>query len=843
MSPSSFHLKVRQFEHRCWFELTWGQGQQLEAEVDFPASLPERYENWRRLYRKFYENYLPSEPPPSPTPSAAAPLRGRVVDSGSLPPVETDWYGWLGEAEHSLLNEFQRWLRQEELYALRAAIAQATRETRQPVRVFLSCSTDLARLPWEAWEIGSDFAATGSIRIVRTPPNIPRGNHSRRRRGRARILAILGDDTGLDFETDRQAVKALARVAEVQFVGWQPGKSVLQVREEIVQAIAQEDGWDLLFFAGHSNEKASRGGEMSIAPNASLSIADLAPVLQGAQQRGLQFALFNSCSGLDIAESLIALGFSQVAVMREPIHNRVAQEFLVRFLQRLGEFHDVQESLVFACQALRTEKNFACPSAYLVPSLFCHPGATLFQIPPSGWRSRLQSVLPNRWEAIALTVCLLAGVLAPTQQMLLDNRLWMQAAYRDLTGQLPPAEQVPPVALVQIDQRSIKDAELQQINPMDQRYLGQLLERLMARDARVIGIDYLLDIAQPEQGPALRQTLERGVQQGTWFVLQTDAKPTGEIGPSPDLADPRWSLQGFTNADHGYIMLRYPDEDCRAYCPFSYLLSLVQSSRSLPAAPRPALTSPTDLRRQLVDYLDRKTAESPESLQAQRLRSLHFAPLSTQIYLGLHNFPQLHSFWFKPILDYSLPPNRIYDRIYAWGLEDPQSIPADRLPHQVVILAAGLYDQAGMYPGQGDAMPMPPALTYWRDRLYRPAQPRPAFNDPSYWSRELTGGEHLAYELHHLLTGRLVVPVPDLLVILPTVLLGVSLRSWLLYRQRQGQWNRRQRRLVTLGSLSSTVLYSLTSLQLYITAGVLLPIFLPSVVFWSYLVTALRRKA
>jgi hypothetical protein len=51
----------------------------------------------------------------------------------------------------------------------------------------------------------------------------------------------------------------------VIFVGWQPGVSTTQLRADISQAIADPDGWDILFFAGHSNETKLTGGEFAIA--------------------------------------------------------------------------------------------------------------------------------------------------------------------------------------------------------------------------------------------------------------------------------------------------------------------------------------------------------------------------------------------------------------------------------------------------------------------------------------------------------------------------------------------------------------------------------------------------
>jgi hypothetical protein len=100
-------------------------------------------------------------------------------------------------------------------------------------------------------------------------------------------------------------VRSLSAIAEVEFVGWQPGTNDKDaLKAEIVNAITDERGWDVLFFAGHSNETALTGGELAIAPGVSLFFQELAQPLTIAMERGLQFALFNSCSGLSLANSL-----------------------------------------------------------------------------------------------------------------------------------------------------------------------------------------------------------------------------------------------------------------------------------------------------------------------------------------------------------------------------------------------------------------------------------------------------------------------------------------------------------------------------------------------------------
>lgn len=207
---SDFHLKVQQIDRVCLFELSWGKkDQQLCATVNYPESLTTLYQDWERAYLSFYNSAL----------------RGRVAESGSLASPPFDWRARLRHAENKLLDEFHLWLRSAELYRIRETLASAARNLapldRSSVDIFVTCSSiDLARLPWEVWEIGTDFPATGKIRIARTAinrPVEPAPEHLCRRR--PRILAIWGDNTGLDFKEERKAVRSLCRIADVEFVG------------------------------------------------------------------------------------------------------------------------------------------------------------------------------------------------------------------------------------------------------------------------------------------------------------------------------------------------------------------------------------------------------------------------------------------------------------------------------------------------------------------------------------------------------------------------------------------------------------------------------------------------
>lgn len=839
---TQFRLKVKRVEQVCLFELSWGEGQILTASVSYPESLSQHYYNWQQTYLSFYKTAPPSSTMPQAT--IEEPLRGRVLSSGSMPPPPIDWHARLVQAETILLYEFQQWLRSGDLFEIRAAIAQASQQLRdrgdQCLQIFLTCDPiELARFPWETWEIGTEFGATGTIRIVRSPANIRSAAGTPRRQSghRARILAILGDDTGLNFQIDRDAVRSLSRIAVVEFVGWQPGQSAVEVKTQICRAIADEAGWDVLFFAGHSNETLLTGGELAIAPNATMTMRELSPYLAIANRQGLQFALFNSCSGLNLAESLIDLGLNQVAIMREPIHNRVAQEFLVRFLHSLADHHDVQTSLVNACQFLKTEKQFTHPSAYLVPSLFCHPGATLFRIPPSDWTHRLRRMMPKPHEAIALATCLTLAVLPAVQKGLLNQRVWAQSVYRNLTQQIPE-ESKPPVILVQIDEKSIRLSGMAQPNPINRQYLAQILDELIRQDAQIIGIDYLLDRQQPETDPVLGQSVRRAVEQGIWLVFAGLYSPQGEIsvGEATNIANLNWSMAGYIEAPLDSLMLPDPTEDCRRTCPFAYVLSILAAARrhaSISTQIQPDLNRSQDLRTQLFNTLEQQGTD-PQLVALQRSR---FHPINVWAY------ETLRQSWLTPIIDYSIPPEQVYNRIAAWGLLDRDpAVDEFDLAQPVIIVASGQYAEAGIDPLQFDTFAAPFALRYWRNR--QEFSPPASLDHPinsSITATEITGAEVHAYAIHHLLNQRWVTAIPDLWMVGAAVLVGQGIV--VLIRHQPFGFYRFNPRYGLIGLAIATLGYGWLSLQLYISARILLPWILPTVLVWIYVLPSFRRNA
>jgi uncharacterized protein YjbI with pentapeptide repeats len=170
-----------------------------------------------------------------------------------------------------------------------------------------------------------------------------------------RILCILGNSNGIDVNRDYEFLQTLPN-SEVHLLV-EPARK--QLNDELWQ-----QSWDILFFAGHSySSSKDNKGFLQINQTEHLTIPELKYALRKAITAGLHLAIFNSCDGLGLATNIADLHIPQTIVMREPIPDRVAQEFLQNFLSSLSQGTPFYQSLRAARERLQgIENEFPCAS-------------------------------------------------------------------------------------------------------------------------------------------------------------------------------------------------------------------------------------------------------------------------------------------------------------------------------------------------------------------------------------------------------------------------------------------------------------------------------------------------
>jgi WD40 repeat protein len=217
---------------------------------------------------------------------------------------------------------FNTWLKAETFRDIRDALLihlQPSDEIRIMIR---SNYRAVQQLPWNVWDVMKQFpkaeiSMSASDYAIRPVAKVPTW------REKVRILAILGNRTGIDIDTDVKLLKQLPDT-ELTFL--------VEPNSQQISDQLWEQPWDVLFFAGHSQTEGE-AGRLYINKTESLTISDLRYGLRKAIERGLQLAIFNSCDGLGLAWELEDLQIPQVIVMREPVPDAVAQSFLKYFLK------------------------------------------------------------------------------------------------------------------------------------------------------------------------------------------------------------------------------------------------------------------------------------------------------------------------------------------------------------------------------------------------------------------------------------------------------------------------------------------------------------------------------
>lgn len=266
----------------------------------------------------------------------------------------------------------------------------------------------LRGLPWQEWDTLAGYTTRG-VEVAISATNFKRliQKSTPQLKATARILVVFGDEK-LGFAEEEDFIKSLRQYGGEPHILRQP------TRKELEQKLKDRQGWHIFFFAGHSeSDRDGRIGRIQINPadgeQGIIEITQLKDLLEGAIDKKLQLAIFNSCDGLGLANQLTELSLPYCIVMREMVESSVARELLKHFLAAFVKDRSLFASMNAARQQLQQKFE---PGKSWLPVIVANPLAKELT-----WnRLFSQRRLSWRWEmilamvAIALLVCLPIGI-------------------------------------------------------------------------------------------------------------------------------------------------------------------------------------------------------------------------------------------------------------------------------------------------------------------------------------------------------------------------------------------------------------------------------------------------
>ncbi len=546
-----------------------GMAPRVETQAYLPPApdLPALYRQWQQSYWQLGLSYRLE-------------AHGGVTNVSAIADTEACL-----TLSRQLRDRIHHWLNGDDFRPIREKLLEQL-NTHDTVRFLLQTQDPLLqRLPWYELEFYERYrlAEVGICAL-----DYQQTSYQGTRSAKVRILAVIGDATGLNTQIDQALLKNLPD-AEIHFLK-EPN------RETFNRCLWDAKGWDILFFAGHSNSRidchpdhAEGGGEILLNATDRLTIPQLKHALKKAIERGLNTAIFNSCDGLGLAADLADLHIPQVLVMREPVPDLVAHAFLQGFLESFAAGDPFYVAVREAREKLQgLEARFPC--ATWLPVIVQNPAET-----PPTWQSlqgqtpvQTPPVLPGRSEVTnkrPWKVGIGTGVVMATAVLFLRQLGWLESlelkAYDHLL-RLRPTENVDSRILIITN---TADDIAQRPDPsnnssLSEEALSLLLAKLTPLNPQTIGLDIYR--SQPATDPALAQQIETTPNLIAICKISDEATATPAKAPPPEITDAERigasDLDGDSQDDkvlrrHMMRLEPVPTDSCQAGNTFSTVIA------------------------------------------------------------------------------------------------------------------------------------------------------------------------------------------------------------------------------------------------------------------------------
>lgn len=381
--------------------------------------------------------------------------------------------------------------------------------------------TQLQKLPWHLWKIFEEYPnaelsfSTGNWNEVPSRPTASK---------QSRILATLGHGSDLDLTSDLEALNRLPK-ANLTVLN---APSLNQLHEKLWQP----EGWDIFFFAGHSQTQKTIG-MLNLNEQESLTIEQLKHTLSKAIEQGLKVAIFNSCDGLGLAQQLSDLQIPYVVVMREPVPDEVARQFVHYLLAAFAAGCPIHLAVREARQRLTGLEN-EIPGASWLPIIWQNPTATAIywkDLQPPACSPSPVPQTRRRWRSPLVTGLLTGGVVLAMRALGVLEPVEL-AAYDRLIRQRPIEPIDSRIVTVEISEETTSTygyplpdemltALIEKVNQAEPLAVGLDIHRAKPRPA----VDLAKDLALVKNTPALAASFEGKDTGYTRFLQQVEDNP------------------------------------------------------------------------------------------------------------------------------------------------------------------------------------------------------------------------------------------------------------------------------------------------------------------------------
>ncbi|WP_445627710.1 CHASE2 domain-containing protein [Nostoc sp. DSM 114167] len=439
-----------------------------------------------------------------------------------------------------LRSHLNHWLKSESFWRIREKCLKHLMPDEE-VRVLIRTdSMQLEKIPWHLWDLlDLDYTKAEVALSLPESEQVTRLQTSIYRH-KIKILAILGDKTGIDVDKDCELLKKLPN-ATTTFL--------TQPQRDRINDRLWNQSWNILFFAGHSKSEGETG-RIYINDEDSLTIADLKYALRNAVTNGLQLAIFNSCDGLGLARELQDLHIPQIIVMREPVPDLVAQAFLRHFLEAFSSGASLYIAVRTAREKLQgLEDKF--PGATWLP-IICENPATM----PMTWpKPLIKSNIGLLTKGLLVSVMLTISVLGVRQMGGLQT--WELQAYDRLMRSRPQEKQDPRLLIVTVTEEDFQLPEQKERRgSLSDLALTRLLEKLAQFQPKAIGLDIYHDQSSQRNQASLAAKLK--TDNRLFAICKVQELTKERPGISPPLGVPL-ERQGFSDIvpDPDHVLRRH----------------------------------------------------------------------------------------------------------------------------------------------------------------------------------------------------------------------------------------------------------------------------------------------